>query len=192
MASEVSIANRALALVGDEPIALLTDANKRARACAALWPEIRDEVLRDHPWNSTSRRAQLAALATAPLFGWDLQYAWPADAVRIFSVNDDLWSQRVGWAIEGRVILTNWTAPIDVVYGIDETDVNLFDAQLRAALAYRLASQLAMPLTQNEGLAERLEARYERMKISAAITDGLEEDPVEDETESAFLGARFQ
>ncbi len=35
---------------------------KAVRVCFDAWPEVRDEVLRSHPWNSVVRRARLARL----------------------------------------------------------------------------------------------------------------------------------
>ncbi len=192
MPSEVSVANRALALVGEAPIVSFADASKAARTVNACYEDIRDEVLRDHPWNSAKARAQLAALATAPLFGWDLAYAWPADALRILRVNDELWDGATGWEVEGRNILTDWLAPIDVEYVRKETDPNVWDPMLRSAIVLRLAAEICEPITHDEAKAARLTQGYERMKVRAAITDGLEEEVVEDDFDDTWVNARLR
>lgn len=191
MASEVSIINRALGFLGATKIVSRTQDSASAVAADAIFDDLRDDVLRDHPWNSVKRRAQLAAEVTAPLFGWDLSYLWPADCLRILSVNDVDWARRVGWAVEGRKILTDFTAPIDVEYCARITDPNEWDAKLRTAIALRLAAELAEPLTQQPEKQTKLLAAYERAKISAGIVDGLEEDPVENVDDSPLLAARW-
>ncbi len=40
-------------------------ANKQARECWGAWLKARDQVIRSHPWNSTTRRTRLARLAAA-------------------------------------------------------------------------------------------------------------------------------
>lgn len=192
MASEVSVINRALGHVGSEPIVTRTQDVKRARAADGIYDSVRDFVFRDHPWNALTARARLAANATAPPFDWDLAFDLPALCVRVLAVNDEQWTARVGFEVSGRQILTDWVGPLDVKYVESRTDPNIWDAQLLAAVALRLASELAMPLAQDKGLADLLAAAYERTKIDARIVDGLEEDVPERDEESDLLGARFR
>lgn len=57
--TEVSIANRALALIGDAPIDTLDDINKRAKLCKEFVGPAQEEIIRMYPWNSTTFRARL-------------------------------------------------------------------------------------------------------------------------------------
>jgi hypothetical protein len=50
MASEVSICNRALAMLGANTITSLQDGSTEANVCNAVYADARDAVLRSHPW----------------------------------------------------------------------------------------------------------------------------------------------
>ena len=60
MASVIDICNKALDKLGQNPIISLTDGNKAANLCTRNWPLVRDQVLREHPWNFAMKRAILA------------------------------------------------------------------------------------------------------------------------------------
>ena len=79
MASIVDICSNALRKIGVAPITALTDDSDAARLCNALWPEQRDTVLRDHPWNFAQRRAALALLVTAPTWKYSNAFQLPND-----------------------------------------------------------------------------------------------------------------
>jgi hypothetical protein len=192
VASETGIVNRGLIALGESPITSLDDPVKAARLAKAIWPELRDAVLREHPWNGAIKRTALAALATTPAFEWAFEYAWPADALRILAVNEEDFAAKVGWTIEGRLILTDWDAPLNVRYVFQQTDANTYDPMLRAALSARLAMELAMPLTQDRGKRADAEAAYQAALDAARAVDGLEEEVTEDDSDSEWVGARYR
>lgn len=192
MASETGIVNRGLIALGESPITSLDDAVKAARLAKEIWPEIRDDVLRLHPWNCASRREALAALATTPAFEWAYEYSWPADALRILTVNDEDWAARVGWTVEGRKILTDWAAPLEVRFVFRQVDANTYDPLLRSALSARIAVELAMPLTQDRGKRADAEAAYKQALDDARGVDGQEEEVIEDDSDSEWVGARYR
>lgn len=190
MSSIVDVVNRGLLAIGASPIVSLDDETTAARTAKALWPLLRDEVLRKHPWNSAKARAELAAEVTAPAFGWAYSYAWPADCLRVLAVNDDVWPSD-GWECEGRKILCDYASPIRVEYVRREEDVNLWDAELQAAVALKLAEAMAPKLTQQSGVQDRIEKKAQDTLLEAKVTDGLEHDVVEDDLEDPWLSVRF-
>ena len=57
--TEVSIANVALAAIGQATITLLTDSNARANRANTLIEPVRDALLEDHDWNFATKRVVL-------------------------------------------------------------------------------------------------------------------------------------
>lgn len=113
MASETGIANRALQRLGAARITALDDTSStNSRACNVAYEPLRDALLRAHPWSFAIARASLAADSTAPAFGPAYQYAWPTTAMRILLPKD----HTLDWIVEGRFILSDWTAPLEVRY----------------------------------------------------------------------------
>lgn len=172
MASVVGICNRALSKLGAIRITSLEDESKEARACSAAYEDVRDAVLRDHPWNCATVRASLAKLAAAPDWGFANQYQWPADCLGIHEVDTTL-----AWKVEGRRILTDAGAPLRIRYAQAVTDPNQFDAAFREALAARLATEMAEELTQSRTVDEKLARRLARQYARAKIVDGQEGTP---------------
>ncbi len=169
MASTVAICNRALALVGEEPIVSLTDDTEPARRCNLLYADTRDAVLRAHPWNAATARADLAPLAEAPAFGFAAQYQLPFDCLRVLGMAD----RRARFRVEGRRLLTDAGAAA-VVYIRRLADPNALDALLADAVAARLAHDLAYALAGSTSLAARMWELYVRELAEARKADAQE------------------
>lgn len=176
-ASETTICNLALGKLGARRIIALDEESVEARACLLHYAETRDEVLRHHPWNFAMKREVLTQLATPPKFGWMFAYELPTDCLRVFEMNGAHWGGRKRpWEVEGRALLINdeqaWIRYISRV-----TDCNLFDSIFVDALATKLASKIARPLTGSGPLSGEMLTEYEKLTGGRARrTDAFEED----------------
>ena len=159
--SSTSICNIALIALGEDPITDLAENSKRAILCKARYDDIRRFVLRTHIWNCARKQAQIAADPTAPLFKWLNRFAIPADFIRFYSENDETNDMDV-WDVMDGFIYTNATAPLQIVYVYDLQDATKFDATLSHVIAYNIASELGLPLTQNT----------ERVKLALSQMEG--------------------
>lgn len=174
--SVVSICNRALDLLGADPITSLADGNRSARLCERHFEPARDAVLRAYPWNGAMRRASLAALAEAPAWGFSRQYQLPADCLRLWQVEDD---GTIRWRIEGRRVLTDAGAPLKIQYIAQISDPTEFDALLADALSARLAADLAYALTGSSSLQEFAWRIWQSKLSEARMVDAQEGTPEE-------------
>lgn len=88
MATGVSICSNALLMLGAQTINDFADQLNldRAKLCANLYPTVRDDMLRSHPWNCAIKRAVLAPDAVAPAFGYTYSFELPADFLRVLEV----------------------------------------------------------------------------------------------------------
>lgn len=171
MVSTVTIVNQALFDLGQKAISSLSDNRKSARLAAGRYPTLRDEVLRSHPWNCAERRVALAAETTAPVFGPANSFVRLPDDLRVLEVEG---GDAEKWRVEGRRIVTDLAAPLNVRYIARITDPNDFDTMLVSALAARLAWALAMPLTMKRTMAEQMKKDYEDLLVAARGVDGKE------------------
>lgn len=179
MASEVSICNLALQKLGATRISSLTDDSRNARACNAAYEHIRDLELSDHDWNFARARASLAADTDAPDFGYDYSYTLPADYLQIRPDN----SSDLDWQIEGQALLTNWGAPLEIVYTRRVEDPNYFHPTFIEALACRLAIHMCEEITQSNTKMQNLDSQYtiairsaKRANAFAKVSQELPED----------------
>jgi hypothetical protein len=185
MAAPVAIANSALVLIGQDPIISLDDGSKRAIACKTQYDIVRQSELRAHRWGFAMKRAELAALATVPISQFDFAYAMPVDLLRLdfvgdtfvgLSLTDYRTSDESEFAIEGREILTNKPAPLNIRYVYDVIDGSQFDALFTDALANRLA--LSVTETLRASVPKLLPEMYAQIISRAYQVNAIERPPV--------------
>jgi len=175
--SDISIVNSALTLLGESRIISLADNTKPAREANAIFEITRDSLLAAYNWSFAKTRAQLPALVDAPLFEFNLQYQIPTDCLRLLQIGDfyvglDLTDYRGSpvdqYVIEGRKILTNLSAPLNVKYIKRVENSTEFSKNFEMAFVAKLAEVLAEPLTQSDQKRQRATDAFNR-EIKAAI-----------------------
>lgn len=153
-ASDLDICNRALAMIGSDPITSIDGTERAADLCRRLYPQLRDELTAAHPWNFATQRASLAASATAP--GWEFTTAFPlpADCLRVWKIQS--WDPLDPWRVEAGSLVCNLTGPLNIQYIARVTDATQFAPGFVGALAARLAMELVLPLARSEALREQM------------------------------------
>lgn len=170
--SEVSVANLALQALGrGKFITALDEDSQAARTIRLHLPYCRDAVLRAYPWNFAQARAELAANAIAPAFEFANAYDLPDECLWCHTVYG---AETIDWRVEGRQILTNVGAPIQIKYTRIITDLRSGDPLFFEALAARIASSCAVTLTENTGKAQDLWQMYQAKLREARAVDAQE------------------
>lgn len=190
MASQTAIVNLALGKLGAETTLSNLDENiKAARTAKAVWDIARDAALAEHPWNFAIKRLVLQPLVSAPAWGYQLQFQAPTDMIRLIEVNEAyVWNIAPGEAppyqLEGDRILTDLGAPLKVRYVWRITDTVKYSAKFVDALAWKLAHEMALPITESATTWELMEKGFADAIAKAKHIDGTEnppEIPVEDD-----------
>lgn len=198
MATEVSICNRALTLLGADLIIALTDDTNRGRTMQANYASIRDAEIVRHRWHFALRRAALPALSTVPVFGFANQFQIPTDFLRLIEGGDlvsgaDLTDYRTGstalYSREGDKILTSLGAPLNIRYIAQITDASLFDAAFAEMLSARIADECCERLTQSDSKRQICMAAYKRAKLEALQSNAIE-TPAESPADAEWITAR--
>lgn len=183
MASEVDIANLALARLGDSAsVASISppEGSSQAEHCARFYPIARDSLLEMHDWGFTTRRAALAALSVTT-WNWSYAYARPTNVVHLLSVlpaaasPDDAGEPYDTENTDtGTPIILTDLADATVRYTLRVTDTTRFPPLFTDALAWLLASHLAGPVIKGDaGTAEakRCMAMFQAMVSQAIRSD---------------------
>jgi hypothetical protein len=189
MASEVSICNDALQLLGAERIVSLTEDSVNARECNACYAEKRDLELEKHRWKFAITRTTLAPDATEPDFDFAYAYVLPAGCLRVLMPARPY----LDWQIEDHngatAILTNEGTSLEVVYVKQITDPNLMVPTFRAALAARMAIQMCERITQSNTKMGTARDSYKEAINEARRTNALQR--IADEApEDTWVSAR--
>ena len=188
MASIVEICNRALQKLGADTIISLTQDSVEARACNLAYPNVRDAELRAHVWNFAIKRTQLAADATAPVYGYLYSYTLPSDLLRLLPNDNTEGFYMVDWKVEGRKILTNDTAPLPIRYIFRATDTTQYDSLFSEALSCKLAMELCERLTQSNTKRQLAAEEYKLAIREARKANAFENTPVEQAADTWLTG----
>lgn len=169
---EVDICNLALQRLGAKSISSLAEDSTAGRECNRVYAHARDSELRAHTWNFARARVSLAADSTPPVFGFTNQYPLPTNYLRLIPDKDV-----IDWQIEGRSILTNDGAPLEIIYIRTVTDVNDFDELFVALLIARIARDIAEKITQSNTKKEEATRAYKDVKAEARKVNSFENIP---------------
>lgn len=144
--SAVTIANEALAKVGGARITALDQTGDAALLVRQFIDQARQHVLSQHPWGCSLKRATLALSASSPAWGWDYQFALPADCIVVWDLLENHKTQGGWlWTVEGRYLLTNVNTA-HILYGCDTEVYPHMLPQLRTVIAAKLAHMIAPKL----------------------------------------------
>ena len=175
MSSGTIIINQALRAIGGDRITSRTDGSVNANIADDIYDEVRDRLLRSHPWNFATKRQQLSRSATAPAFEFDYAYPLPSDWIRTISVHDNdsgygtlLYREELV-ASQRCIVASSDSIYLRYVYQI--TDANLMAADFRAALASALARDMAIPVASSNTLREEMAAQHLQDILKAKNSD---------------------
>ena len=174
MATKVEIANRALQKLGAKRIVSITEDSINARAINTAFEPVKLGELRKHTWSFAIKRAQLAADATAPLYNKTSSFQLPSDFVRLMPKDADQTYNDLDWQIEGKKIITNDSAPLEIRYIYDVTDPNEMDALFRESFAMKLAYELCEEITQSNTKKDEAMKAYKEAIAEAKRANAME------------------
>lgn len=160
MTEVVDIYNWALAAVGNSSRVQAPDeASNEAEVCSLYYENVRDQVLRSAPWNCARRFRRLGQVATQdnedawvetdPAPGWLYAYSLPSDHLWPRYISNYSRFELGLSSTDQRVLYSNDATPI-LCYTKRLTQVDLWDADLQAAIGYALGAHIAMKLTGSE------------------------------------------
>jgi len=169
----VTIAQRALARIGNTTISSLDQGTPPANYAQTLLPEAVQSVYDQFDWKSSIKRVQLSQLTTVPLYEWDYAYQLPNDFARLIGT-----SSSNAYSIENETLLSDDEELYItyIAYPLEATDI---PGHLSHLLVTYLAFLLSTPLTSNESTTQRLLAEY-NMALEQAKRDanaGVYEEP---------------
>jgi hypothetical protein len=172
MATPTDICNMAISRLGQPKINDIAENSAAAIACRDHFEPVRDALLRGHPWNFATTRADLAVGAT-PAYGWSRSFTLPDDFLRLNTVNGVEASRcEADYSLTFRTIYSN-ADTLQVTYVKRVEDTTLFDPLFIEAFVLKLAAAIAPSIADptEKGAMEGLAASRLR---DAAFADASE------------------
>ena len=174
MASEVSICNHALALLGAQAITSLDDPTTQAQLCKRLYPVMRDDVLSLHPWSFATKIVKLSKLTDPPNSPYSNAFQLPLDMIRLLDVSS-------GGSFPEEYVFDDYSVAGETICA-DEDDLwikyiqrvedpAVYPPYFSSALGVKLASELALPIVESRELWGNLAEMFERRLSDAYEAD---------------------
>lgn len=150
--SKVSIANRALALLGENKITNLNDETQAARSIKNMYQDSLKSILAECCWNFACKRAMLNVTKEKPAWGGGNYFQLPSDVIKIFKSTAD-------FEIEGDKLLSK-SGSVGILYTYLNEDDSRYSPQFVDAFACRLAYDVSFDLTNQSSKQESLLKLY--------------------------------
>lgn len=185
----VEICNYTLAKLGHEDfITDFEENSKAARYFRKLYNITRDSLLRRYLWRFAVKRVILSPLVGEPAFDGGKYFQLPTDCLRVIGVDEASFYGRLSWRTEGDKILAH-TDTLKIVYISRVEDESLFDSIFVECFTDKLASDIAIGLTQSYELRDAMQAAFMKNVVMAAHVGATEQDSQKIISET-FLEAR--
>lgn len=200
MSTIIDLCNIALSRIGRGSIISLDDRSEESRQCKLYYDLCRQTLLKDYDWGFAKRIDQLAQIDLQH-FGWAYVYAYPSQCLQVLRIYNDQGESLVHkndvidqWDIfnisGGRQALACDVTAARAEYVVDIRDATLYSAQFSDALSWRLAAELAFPLTGDANL--RMNAwQFFEMTARKVKTNTARERNVDAKTTNKYVEARF-
>lgn len=173
----LSISNQALSWLGANLITSFDDGSTEANLVKANYDQLRDAVLETYYWSFATIRVKLSATDPSPGEAYPgYVFPLPADRIRVWKASSDP-EFRTGaggnWVLESGRIVANFS-PVFIKYTFRLEDTTRMSPGFTQALAARMATDLALPITESNRKLEAMQTLY-GMKLSEAKTlDGMQ------------------
>lgn len=185
----VDICNMALANIGQPSIQALEGPTSAHRACKLRYDEARKEAQSAALWNFASMYREGTPVAIAAKKPYTRVFQYPPDALRIFDIEHLPGTPPPPFEVTarpdttGRVIHCSLEKPV-FIYTKSVEDIASFDQDFIQALAWLLASKIAMPVTKSLKLQQEAFKMWIALKSQAMANDHNEEQPDTDQLAS--------
>jgi hypothetical protein len=195
--ASIAVCNQALAEIRAPTIAAIDDGSPEADACLQHYDDCLETLLECHEWGFAKKRVQLALTTNDRTTEWAYAYAAPNDLGTmgrvVYPFQAPLAGVYYAWpynyprpstyyvdfVYDGAKIYTNLeSAWLD--YSSNVVDEALWPAMFRRALAFDLASHLAITLRDDRAMKGDLIQQYEAAK-RRAMADDLNRYPRQDD-----------
>ena len=167
--TDIEVAQKAMVLVGLEPLASFTDQTDEALVANTIFEDVVEDCLAQHNWNFATGQKTLSRLTAVPVDRWDAAYALPTSpsVVQVQTVTID--DQPQQYDIYERYIYINAEVNDVVVLNyIYRPETQYWPPAFTMWVIFRLASVFALSVTRKADVAKSYvdlaEAQFRRAK----------------------------
>ena len=187
--TKTSLINKALTLVGANPITNIDDDTNNARIVNRVYEIALKSILSECKWNFATKRALLAQVSTTmPWYYTNEAYVYdrPSDVIRIFGSNDD----DATWREEGDYIISD-TYGLGIIYVAYTDNPDKYPASFTEAFIDKLCSDICFMILNSAPKAESFLQKYEGVSLPKARSENAQIGKQQYPFDSAWLNAKY-
>jgi len=171
--TDIEVAQRAMVLVGMEPLSSFTESTDEALVMNTTYEDLVEDCLAQNNWNFATGQIVLSRLADTPVDRWDSAYAMPTEPAVIQVQTVTVAKVVQTYDIYEKYIYINAQANEEVVLNyIYRVDTQYWTPAFTLWVIYRLASILALAVTRKADVAksyrEMADLQFRRAKARDA------------------------
>lgn len=153
--TDIEVAQKAMVLVGLEPLTSFTDQTDEALVMNTIYEDILQDCLGQNNWNFALGQKTLSRLTDAPVDRWDAAYALPTNpaVMQVQTVTIDDVPQKYD-IYEKYVYINAQVDDVVVLNYIFRPETQYFPPTFTLWLIYRLTSVLALSVTRKADVAD--------------------------------------
>lgn len=170
MATSISMCSNALLLIGHGTISSFTEGGAGALVASNLYDSSYENLLTLHRWRFASGKVSLSRLTATPLNEWDYAFQLPANYMLINRVIPDTDYE----IFEDKIYSNQQTLDIDYVFKPAESELPAYFVKL---VEYYLASQFAVPVTDNSTKGQLYDGMFQSQLRQAKFADASARPP---------------
>jgi len=171
--TDIEVAQRAMVLVGMEPLSSFTEATDEALVMNTTYEDVVEDCLAQNNWNFATGQIVLSRLADNPVDRWDSAYAMPTEPAVIQVQTITVGGVVQTYDIYEKYVYINANESESVVLNyIYRVDTQYWTPAFTLWVIYRLAAILALSVTRKADIAKSYrdlaEVQFRRAKARDA------------------------
>ena len=183
MATDIDISSNALQLLGSKSITSFDDPGAGAAVAKALYEPTLEAMLTDTYWRFTMKKQVLNLLSQTPVNDFQFAHQIPTDSLKIYKVDPHCFYK----IYQDKIFSNQNTLTADYAHRPDTT---LLPSYFVLAFTYKLASDFALAVTDNENKASIFEGKFQAA-IAKAYAADAQQNPQTPIVDQPFTDVRF-
>jgi hypothetical protein len=181
--SKIGLISKALILLGEEPLGALADDRYGATVGGNLFELFYENEVQSGAWRFCVKKRSLNQLVDSPLNQWQYAYQLPTDCL----LPRGVWPFGTPYDIYGQHLYTD-AAAVDLEY-LYKPDVDKIPAYFALLMVYKLAADMAKPITESDAHAKKWASAYTMQRNRAEYADA-QSRPATEVLDSPFTDVR--
>lgn len=176
MSNKIQIINMALRRLGEQPINAIDEGSEAANIVSDMYDILLENELRSYAYRWATTTTELAVIEAEDPPDFSYAFTLPADYLQMLRIVYPETGQVLSeteWEVREGKLYLNYDE-VKIKYIFLQEDTTKWDANFVNAFAYKLAEEVALPLTGRDDLIDTMMQKYLMHVSKARESNGVE------------------